>query len=307
MPQLALATQSDACADLAADEDGAGFREHRLTAQDGRSLYAREYGPVTGGAVPVLCLPGLTRNHRDFHRLAQRLARDRRVVCPDMRGRGRSDWDPSPRNYRPEVLLLDVIHIITAFRLHPCVLIGTSLGGLLSMGVAVVEPRTVAGIVLNDSSPGSDPQSLHDIARYVDEYKVQPNWDAAARYARELIGRDWSWDDATWLRLARQTYSKGRDGMLHLDYDREIAWPLRQLLAGSGPRRDLWTLFKALKRIPAVAVRGALSNVLSEATFERMTVEKPDLVTVTVPGVGHAPLLEEAEVRHAIDELLARV
>jgi pimeloyl-ACP methyl ester carboxylesterase len=162
-------------------------------------------------------------------------------------------------------------------------------------------------VILNDSSPGSDPVALKHIAAYVAECKSQPDWETAAQYGRALIGKDWDLDDAGWMRLARNSYSEGTDGLLHLDYDPGIAWPLQRLLAGRGRPRDLWRIFGGLKNIPALALRGAVSNVLSVETLERMIAEKPDLAHVTVAGIGHAPQLDEPEAQAAIDEFLAKL
>lgn len=283
------------------------FRERRITTHDGLSLYAREYGPEDGGRTPLLCLPGITRNCRDFHDLAQHVAADRRVVCPDMRGRGKSDYDPNPKNYRPEPLLGDVLDLITAFGLSRCVILGTSMGGFLAMGVAIARPRALAGVILNDVSPDVNREALAYIASYVTEYKPQPNWQAAARYGRELVGKGWDKDEETWLRLAHQTYSEGPDGMLYLDYDPALVGPLNSLISGRAEQRDLWPLFRALRRVPTLAVRGALSQVLTAETLHKMAQEKPDLEAVTVAGVGHAPLLDEPEAASAIDGFLARI
>lgn len=308
--QRALTRAETAEASAPPQADGASqrlFREHRITTQDDLSLYAREYGPETGGRTPLLCLPGITRNCRDFHDLAQHVAADRRVVCPDMRGRGKSDYDPNPKNYRPEVLLGDVLDLMTALGLSRCVTLGTSMGGFLAMGIAIVRPRALAGVILNDVSPDVNREALGYIASYVTEYKAQPNWLAAASYGRELVGKGWDKDDETWLRLAHQTYSEGSDGMLYLDYDPALVGPLNNLIRGRAERFDLWRLFRALRRVPTLAVRGALSQVLTAETLRKMAQEKPDLDEVTVAGVGHAPLLDEPEAIAAIDGFLARI
>nr|WP_300500421.1 alpha/beta fold hydrolase [uncultured Rhodococcus sp.] len=140
---------------------GGGYRERWLTAQDGLKLYFRDYQPpggVTGGgpaasATPVLCLPGVSRNSKDFAPLAQRLSQGRRVICPDYRGRGRSQYDPDWSHYHPPVYVDDIRHLLCALGVHRVHVIGTSLGGILAMVMAVAMPGTVAGAVLNDIGP----------------------------------------------------------------------------------------------------------------------------------------------------------
>ena len=284
-----------------------GFRERWISTQDNRSLYVREYGPRAGGRTPLLCLPGLTRNCRDFHDLALHLAGERRVVCPDLRGRGRSARETDWRNYRPETLLGDVMHLMAATDLHPAVIIGTSLGGILAMGVAVMRPRALAGVILNDTGPKMEPEGTRFIAAYIAENKAQPSWEAAAHYVRELVGQTWDKDDATWLRIARQSYSEGPDGKLYLDYDPAIARPLRDTMKGGKPSFDLWQLYGGLRHVPALLLRGEHSIVLTDETVAEMIRAKPDLTSVTVAGVGHAPLLDEPEALRAIDAFLSQL
>jgi len=303
MPQTHSAPSENAA--IPAPANDTGFREFNISTEDGQSVYVREYGPLTDRRPPLLCLAGLTRNCRDFHDLAVRLSSDRRIVCPDLRGRGKSDRATDRRTYRAQVMLGDVVQIITAMRLHPCIILGTSFGGILAMALSVAQPRTLAGVILNDVGPETDPVALKYLKGYISECKTQPNWEAAARYGRELIGAGWDKDDAVWLRLAKQSYSLKSDGLLHLDYDVGVLQPLDDALENRGPVRDMWQLFHGLANIRTLALRGAVSPVLGAETFERMAREKPDMKCVTVAGVGHVPLLDEPEARMALDEFLA--
>jgi len=278
-------------------------RESRVTMQDGRQLFVVEYGPRQDDLPPLLCLPGLTRNRRDFEALAKRLSTARRIVMADMRGRGNSDHDPNPKNYAADKDLSDVLHLLDALRLHDCIILGTSFGGFLAMGVALARPRALRGVILNDVGPHLESGAQKFILDYVTAMKPQPDWAAAAAYARDLIGHGWDKDDNTWQRLARQSYVKGPDGILRLDYDPGIAWPLKHMRS-QADQVDLWALFGALKNVPTLALRGALSGVLLADTLIRMADAKPDLQCVTVPGVGHAPLLDEPAALVAIDEFL---
>ncbi len=283
----------------------APYRERRITADDGLSLYLREYGDPAAPRAPVLCLPGLTRNSADFEDLAPRLARDRRVLCPDYRGRGRSDYDPDWRNYAPARYLADILDLLTATNAHGVVAIGTSLGGILAMMLAVARPTALAGVVLNDIGPEIDPRGIARIGAYLGTREPLPDWEAAVAFVRKAYPNRRIGDDAeTWLKIARRSYREGPDGRLHPDYDPAIA---RAFQAGRGKLPDLWPAFRALRRLPVLVVRGALSDILSAETVARMAAEKPDLLRLELADVGHVPLLDEPECLEAIDELLARL
>ncbi|MBM3517313.1 MAG: alpha/beta hydrolase [Alphaproteobacteria bacterium] len=279
------------------------FREHTFSAQDGLTLYYRDYGDSAAQRTPLMCLPGLTRNSKDFHALALRHAMSRRVVCPDYRGRGRSGYDPDYRNYRAETHLSDLLHLLTVAGLAHVVVIGTSAGGLLAMGLALARPSALTAVVLNDIGPGIAAGGRARILEYVGR-PVQPaDWVAAAAWCRaqwEAAHRDFTDDD--WMNVAHQTFVDD-GGRLRLDYDLALARALKR----SGPPRDTWNWFAALRNIPVLAICGADSDVLSADTFERMVALKPDLRRVTVPGRGHAPDLSEPACVEALDDFLSRL
>ena len=278
------------------------WQSRYYSAQDGLRLYYREYGPRDARGVPVVCLGGLTRNSRDFHDLASWLAPARRGICPDYRGRGRSAHDSDWRNYDPSVYLRDVKHLLDVARLHKAVFVGTSLGGLLTMGMAVLAPTAVAGAVLNDVGPELGTRGLSRIVSYIGKDHPVAGWDEAVAALRRLMPGLAGQPDSLVLELARGTYREGDDGRLHVDWDTAIAKPLR---AGGGPPNlDLWPIYRALADRPALALRGALSDILTQETFEKMGAELPDIRRITVPDVGHTPTLAEPEVRAAIAELL---
>lgn len=278
-----------------------GFRELRISAQDGQQLYYRDYGDPLAPGRPLLCLPGLARNCRDYHPLALRHASRRRVVCPDYRGRGQSSYDSDWRKYRPEVYLSDLSQLLAAANLHGVVVVGTSMGGLLAMGMAIVNPTAMAGVVLNDVGPEIEPVSLARIRDYVGRATAPANWDEALAEIKEIYAEIGLTDDAKWHRLAEAIYREDADGRLQLDWDPQIAKSMGQDIP------DLWPYFRALRRLPVLAIRGALSSVLSTETFAKMAQEMPDLKPVTVPGVGHAPLLDEPQAEGAIDDFLERL
>jgi pimeloyl-ACP methyl ester carboxylesterase len=279
------------------------LRERRIGAQDGLELYYRDYGDPLSARLPVLCLSGITRNSRDFTELAERLSYTRRVLCPDYRGRGLSARDPDWRNYEARTYLNDVLHVLAAAGVPRAVVIGTSLGGLLAMALAVLRPTAVAGIVLNDIGPEVAAGGIERIAAYIGTDRPQPDWDTAVAYLQHAMPHLALPSEAAWRRLARGTFREGADGRLHFDWDTSVVKPL---LRARGTVRDLWPLFRAVRGLPVLAFRGERSDVLSADAFDRMGREKPDMIRVLVPGAAHAPALDEPDCENAIDEFLSR-
>ncbi len=288
---------------LGAETAGLGYREGYVSAQDGLRLYYRDYGDPLAPGAPVLCLAGLTRNSGDFDSLAVRLSARRRVVTLDYRGRGRSDYDPDWRHYAPEATALDVIQASFALGLHHFVVVGTSFGGLLGMGLAVFLPAALAGLVLNDTGPELSDEGLDRIMNYVGKDNPQPDWEAAAANIRETFPHLKLRNEADWEVTIRGTFREGADGLLHHDWDPAIAKPFVKATRS----RDIWPYFGALRRRPVLAIRGGISDVLNAEGLRRMAEAKPDLIQLTVEGVGHTPTLEEDECRSALDDFLAKV
>jgi pimeloyl-ACP methyl ester carboxylesterase len=282
---------------------GDGFRERRISAQDGLSLYCRDYGNPASPATPALCLTGLVRNSADYVRVAERLAPTRRVLCPDYRGRGLSARDRDWRNYAPRTYLLDIGHILAALGVQRVIVIGTSLGGLLALGLTALKPTSVAGIVLNDIGPDVASDGLQRILAFIGTDRPQRSWPEAIGFLRASLPRVRIGSEEGWERFARATFREGADGLLHFDWDVAIAKPL---LRQQGPGVDLWPIFRGARRLPMLVLRGALSDVLSADCLARMIAEKPDLEHLTVPGVGHVPLLDEPPGDAALDAFLAR-
>lgn len=282
----------------------APFEERIVLAEDGLSLYARDYEPHRRDGAAVLCLAGMTRNSKDFERLAAQLAARRRVVCPDYRGRGRSAYDADWRNYQPLVYLNDILHVVTALGVHRVIVIGTSLGGLLAMGLAVMRPGLLAGVVLNDIGPEYGTGEIARILDYIGKDRPQPSWDAAVGEMQRMFGYLELGDPENWQRMARATYQEGEDGFLHFDWDVRLARAMRGSLRET---QDLWPYFRALRSIPTLALRGGKSAVLSPEGLQHMQAVKPDLIAVTVPDVGHTPNLSEPLAATAVDEFLGRL
>ena len=300
-----VAPEATAAADGGDTAPDVTYREHTYAAQDGCQLYFREYGPAVSDLVPVLCLTGLTRNSRDFHRTASRLADDRRVICPDYRGRGRSSRDSDWRRYAPQSLLADIGALITAANLERVVVLGTSLGGLLGMGLAIARPTAIAGLVLNDVGPEFQGDGLARIRSYIGADRPKQNWTDAIEELKQLFPhiRVPDPEPEGWLTLAQGTWQPGPDGLLHFDFDTALA---RTLDTGR-PIPDLWPMFRATAPRPTAVLRGQISDVLSAETLDRMQQARPELIAVTLPDVGHTPHLDEPESRQAIHDVLAAV
>lgn len=283
------------------------FKDGWFPTADGPRLYYRDYaGPSDAGSrVPVLCLHGLTRNAADFEDLAPHLAARRRVLALDVRGRGRSDPDPEPGRYHAGTYVGDVSALLAALGIPRVILIGTSMGGIIGMIYGAMNAAGLAGLVLNDIGPEIDPRGLARIRGYVGRGGPVASWAeaaAAVRAINEIAFPDA--DDAFWDRFARRTYREEADGRIVPAYDPRIADAMAQ--AGAAPA-DMWPMFDLLAEIPILVIRGAHSDILSAETLAAMQQRHPDLESVTVPGRGHAPALDEPEAVAAIDAFLARL
>jgi pimeloyl-ACP methyl ester carboxylesterase len=277
--------------------------EYWYESHEGLRLFARVY-PAPGAAAPtVVCLHGLMRTGRDFEDLAAHLAAHSRVIVPDVRGRGRSARDPNFNNYQIPVYLADLQRLLTGLAAARVTLIGTSMGGLMAMVLAAMEPLALAGIVLNDVGPEVDRSGLERIRGYAGRGPPVRDWAGALAQVRAVYGPALpGLDEARLMKLAHAGYREDAQGVPQPDADPLIAEPLKDT---SKAAPDLWPLWGAIAKVPMLAIRGAQSDILSAATLARMQREKPDLSTLTVANRGHAPLLDEPECVAAIDEFLA--
>ena len=279
------------------------YLERRYKTGDGKSLYYRDYGDPLALATPVLCLPGLSRNSRDFHDLAMRLKIKRRVICPDYRGRGQSEYDSDPANYSPKKLLDDVRHLLVATNLQKFVAIGTSMGGLLSMALGALTPSSLKGVVLNDIGPDIGGDGLQKILTYLGRDNPQPDWPAATRALKAMLPGLSFRTAEEWRTATEGTFQKKEDGLLHIDWDPLIIEPMKIPIDGT----ELWTLFRAIRSKPTLLVHGANSDILNQATVSKMTEHHPRLTAITVAGAGHAPSLIEDEASSALDIFLNQI
>ncbi|MDR6789583.1 pimeloyl-ACP methyl ester carboxylesterase [Sphingomonas sp. BE138] len=282
----------------------ADFRDIYWWSADGLRLHARDYAGATDQP-PVLCLPGLTRNARDFARVAQAIAPGRRVIAVEFRGRGESGYAKDPMTYVPLSYAQDVVALLDDQKIDRFVSIGTSLGGIVTMLLAGLVPGRIAGALLNDVGPEIEASGLARIRGYVGRPSTWPTWMHAARGVQEgnaAAYPDWGIED--WLAMAKRLYRLNSAGRIVLDYDMKIAEPFRLPGAEAGP--DMWRALAALAGVPVLVVRGALSDILSARVAERMVATLPDAALVTVPRIGHAPMLDEAVVQPALTDWLAR-
>lgn len=276
--------------------------ENFYTSADGLRLFYREY--AGSAPTPVVCLPGLTRNSRDFSELAATLSPRHRVLTPDLRGRGRSAYDPVWRNYHPGTYVQDVLALFAHAKIERAYVIGTSLGGLIGMILGAMQPQRVAGLVLNDVGPEVDRDGVARIAQYVGRSPPVKSWEEAARQAQATYGAampDYTLED--WLRYARRSYKESESGAPVLDMDPKIGDAVRAG-AGTGPAPDLWPMWAMLRTMPMLVIRGANSDILSAPTLERMQREASRTQSIIVPNRGHAPTLDEPVCVAAIEKFL---
>lgn len=285
-----------------------GFVERRWTSPDGLSLFARDYAPGAGPArLPIIAIHGLTRNSADFEAIAPLLAQSgRRVLAIDVRGRGQSDRAPDPMTYTPDVYAKDVVALMEQAGIDRALFLGTSMGGLITMALTAIRPKVVTAAILNDIGPEVSPEGLARIAAYSGQPVETPTWSEATAYAKwinEVAFPDNT--EADWEAFARRIFRDGSEGSPVLDYDPDIAVPIR----AAGAKAlvpNLWPYFRRLaKKRPVLLVRGATSDLLGADIAEKMKKAAPEMAYAEVPGRGHAPMLDEPEAKAAIFEFLA--
>lgn len=273
--------------------------------RDGLTLYGREWGGPSMPGLPLLCLPGLTRNADDFDAIAGTLSAGptpRRVICFDFRGRGRSGHGPV-ESYNPAIEADDTALGLAALGIARTAVLGTSRGGLVAMVLAMTRPDLLGAVILNDIGPVIEPAGLARIASYVG---VAPPADWAA--APEMLKASQAamfpaLDTAGWMRFARQVFADA-DGRPVLAYDPALAEAFKAY-DPANPPPPFWAGFEALSSVPTMVVHGALSDILSQTSVAEMVTRHPGLVVHTVADEGHAPLLWDAASQTAIANFLA--
>ena len=286
----------------------AEFDDRHWTSGDGLRLHYRDYAGPQGGAgerSPVICIPGLTRNARDFETLAARLAARRRVLCLDLRGRGDSAYANDPATYVPPTYVADLEALLDQAGIARFVAVGTSLGGLVTMLLAGRGPERLAGAVLNDVGPEVSGVGLARIAGYVGQGRSFETWMHAARALEESQSAMFpDFTVSNWLTLAKRAMTLGSNGRIVFDYDMKIAEPFATPSNAAPP--DLWPCWRALAGRPVLVLRGELSDILAPQVAARMLGEVPEAELITVPRTGHAPTLDEPLAVAAIERLLDR-
>lgn len=283
---------------------GGSYVERYFVVRDGLRLHYRDY-PGGAGKPPLLCLHGLTRNSRDFADFAERYWPRFRVLALDFRGRGSSEYDPLPARYNPLTYAGDVIELLDRLAIPQAVFVGTSLGGLVTMTVAGMAPQRIAATILNDIGPDVDLAGITRILSYLGNDVRFASWDEAADTIASNHGEAFDrYTHEDWLRLVRRN-CREENGEIRFDYDMAIAEPFTA--AGPIPHVDLWPLFQTLARKPLLVVRGEKSDLLTAATAAKMQSVAPDARLAIVPGVGHAPELNELEAVAAIDRFLDEI
>ena len=277
------------------------YEDHYVTVRDGLRLHYRDYAGAADKP-PILCLHGLTRNSRDWTEFAERYSPGFRVLVLEFRGRGGSDYDPVPQRYNPLTYAGDVIELLDQLALDQAIFAGTSLGGLVTLTMAAMAPQRIFATIMNDVGPDVDVEGVNRILTYVGNDRRFGSWDEAADAIAANYGASferYAHDD--WVKMAKRN-CREENGEVRFDYDMAIAEPFKT--SGPTPHVDLWPFFMALGQKPLLVVRGAKSDLLKAATAEKMQQVVPSMKLAIVPGVGHAPELNEPEAVAAIAEFL---
>lgn len=271
-------------------------------AQDGLKLHVRVYGEANN-LPPVVCLPGLTRNAKDFHDIALYLSNEakpaRMVVAVSYRGRGQSARDPDWKNYTIETEAKDVLSTLTRLNIEHAHFIGTSRGGLILFALTALRPAAMKSVVLNDIGPVVEASGLARIKAYSRQMEPQKTIEAAAEYMEKIHTHQFpSLDTDGWLKLAKQLYIQGKKRALP-DYDKQLLNSF-DYLDLSKPLPTVWPQFAALKLVPTLVLRGQKSDILTIDTVEKMKKIHPDMKAKTITDEGHAPLLWDRSTQDAI-------
>lgn len=293
------------------DTEEDSWEEITFTSQDGLKLYARHYRSPTAEAetrLPLLCLPGLTRNSKDFHTLAEFLCgkseTPRDVYCVDYRGRGKSEYDSNWENYSPYIEMLDVLDFMSVTELHRTAILGTSRGGIIAMLMGVTRPSVMGPVIFNDIGPVIEPRGLARIIGYVGRTPTPESWDDAALIVRDMSSRFYTdLDDGDWAEIARQWFMEA-DGRPVSGYDVNLANMLSQVDLAQ-PIPQMWEQFDTLKGLPMLVIRGENSDLLSAETVDAMRARHPALNSYVAEAEGHPPLLRDKQSILRVDAFLS--
>jgi pimeloyl-ACP methyl ester carboxylesterase len=286
------------------------YSEISYTSDDGLRLFARDYPAASGAArLPVICIHGLTRNSADFEDVAPWIAaQGRRVIAVDVRGRGNSDYDPKPDRYTPVVYANDVITLAHALGIERAVFIGTSMGGLITMTLAVRKSSLIAAAVLNDVGPALSERGLSRIRSYTGKGEQFTSWQQAADYISGINMVAFPANTPQeWERWARRAFREDRDGTLAMRYDPNIAVPIRANKLRATSMGAHFAFRRLARRRPTLLIRGGLSDLIEPEQANAMRAAAPRMLYAEVPGIGHAPMLSEPAAQDALRSFLASV
>ena len=279
------------------------FSDFYYQVPDGLTLYARDYPGPDDRAGCVLLMHGLTRNSRDFDVLADRLSVHFRVLVPEQRGRGRSEWDSQPDRYGIPTYVNDIFELLEAVGEDHVAAVGTSMGGLMAMVMNAMRPGVFTHVVLNDIGPELSKEGLDRISGYVGQSGIISTWEEAVAYNRAINAVAFpSLSDQQWGEFTRQLFGE-RNGAPFLDYDPAISQAVRSD-EGSALPPDLWSVYAQLESQPLMLIRGAISDLLDTDIKDRMIHSVPDLLYLEVADVGHAPMLIDDAVTEALENFL---
>ena len=240
----------------------------------------------------IICVHGLTRNGRDFDALASALSEDAFVVCPDIVGRGQSDWLDEPKAYAVPTYVGHMLQLIQHLSVDQVDWVGTSMGGLIGMGIASMEAHPIRKMVLNDVGPFIPKEALERIGAYLGLALSFASLAELEAHLREIHAPFGPLSDAEWRHLAEHSAKQREDGTFQLSYDPKIAEPFKT--GDPIDDLDLWTLWDSIS-CPTLVLRGATSDLLLSDVAEAMTARGPKAVLRTIDGVGHAPALMDQE------------
>ena len=263
----------------------------------------REWGDADNPRV-LVCVHGLTRNACDFDDLARALCRDYRVVCPDVVGRGRSEWLADPAAYGFPQYVADMMVLLARLDVEQVHWVGTSMGGLIGMFIAAQPDSPISRLLLNDVGPVITPESLRRIGEYVGKAPRFPDMAAAEKYIRAVSAPFGALSDAQWRRLTESSVKLTEGGQYAMIYDPAIGKPFEQAYLIHQPV-DLWPIYEAI-RCSTLVVRGAQSDLLTTETHAAMGQRGPRAQLAEIPNVGHAPMfMEEGQIAVVRNFLLA--
>jgi len=285
------------------------YSEISYLSDDGLRLYARDYPAASGPArLPVICIHGLTRNSADFEDVAPWIADlGRRVIAVDVRGRGNSDYDPQPDRYTPAVYANDIVKLARDLGIARAVFVGTSMGGLITMTLALRKSELIAAAVLNDVGPALSPRGLARIASYTGRGEAFENWQQAADYIRSINEVAFPANTAAeWERWARRAFRED-GGKLAMRYDANIAVPIRANKLKAASMVTHFAFRRLARRRPTLLIRGGLSDLIEQEQVKAMRAAAPRMQFAEIPDIGHAPMLNEPAAQEALRGFLDSV